>query len=98
MACEYLLLNGAKIDVQDSDGKTPLYLATSLGTYCAQPRKQSWKVQLQVILNFLKHITGHTAQVCLLLKHKANQHLKDSEGTDPLSIAVDAANADIVTL
>lgn len=32
MACEYLLLNGAKLDIQDSDGKTPLYLATLYGT------------------------------------------------------------------
>ncbi|XP_065200219.1 arf-GAP with coiled-coil, ANK repeat and PH domain-containing protein 2 [Planococcus citri] len=30
MACEYLLLNSAKINVQDADSKTPLYLATSL--------------------------------------------------------------------
>lgn len=43
-------------------------------------------------------VTGHTAQVCLLLKHKADQHLKDNEGMDPLTIAVEAANADIVTL
>lgn len=42
--------------------------------------------------------SGHTAQVCLLLKHKADQHLKDNEGTDPLKIAVDKADADIVTL
>lgn len=31
MACEYLLLNGGKINIQDVEGKTPLYLATSLG-------------------------------------------------------------------
>ncbi len=31
MACEYLILNGAKINVQDVEGKTPLYLATTLG-------------------------------------------------------------------
>ncbi|XP_039296995.1 arf-GAP with coiled-coil, ANK repeat and PH domain-containing protein 2 [Nilaparvata lugens] len=71
MACEYLLLNGVKIDVQDNDGKTPLHLATEL---------------------------GHTAQVCLLLKHRANQHIKDNSNTDPLSVAINQANADIVTL
>jgi Arf-GAP/coiled-coil/ANK repeat/PH domain-containing protein len=31
MAVEFLLLNGAKINAQDADGKTPLHLATSLG-------------------------------------------------------------------
>ncbi|CAK9812852.1 Arf-GAP with coiled-coil, ANK repeat and PH domain-containing protein 2 [Anthophora plagiata] len=71
MSCEYLILNGARINCQDSDGKTPLYLATEL---------------------------GHTAQVCLLLKHRADQHIEDESGVKPLSIAVKEANADIVTL
>ncbi|KAK6617749.1 hypothetical protein RUM43_013977 [Polyplax serrata] len=71
MACEYLLLNGAKINVQDSEGNTPLHLATEL---------------------------GHTAQVCLLLKHRADQHIKNNKGVEALSIAVENANADIVTL
>ncbi|KAH0552025.1 arf-GAP with coiled-coil, ANK repeat and PH domain-containing protein 2 [Cotesia glomerata] len=71
MSCEYLILNGAKINCQDAEGKTPLYLATEL---------------------------GHTAQVCLLLKHRADQHIEDESGVKPLSIAVKEANADIVTL
>ncbi|XP_024939571.1 arf-GAP with coiled-coil, ANK repeat and PH domain-containing protein 2 isoform X2 [Cephus cinctus] len=71
MSCEYLLLNGARINCQDIEGKTPLYLATEL---------------------------GHTAQVCLLLKHRADQHIQDESGVKPLSIAVKEANADIVTL
>ncbi|XP_071557188.1 arf-GAP with coiled-coil, ANK repeat and PH domain-containing protein 2 [Temnothorax nylanderi] len=71
MSCEYLLLNGARINCQDAEGKTPLYLATEL---------------------------GHTAQVCLLLKHRADQHIEDESGIKPLSIAVKEANADIVTL
>lgn len=31
MACEYLLLNGVKINVQDDNGRTALHLATELG-------------------------------------------------------------------
>ncbi|XP_029104989.1 arf-GAP with coiled-coil, ANK repeat and PH domain-containing protein 2-like isoform X3 [Scleropages formosus] len=43
-------------------------------------------------------ILGHTGQVCLFLKRGASQNAVDSEEKSPLSIAVDAANADIVTL
>ncbi|KAM9317130.1 arf-GAP with coiled-coil, ANK repeat and PH domain-containing protein 2 [Gastrophryne carolinensis] len=48
----------------------------------------------------LHHATmlGHTGQVCLFLKRGANQHATDVDGRDPLTIAVSAANADIVTL
>ncbi|KAE8603746.1 hypothetical protein XENTR_v10014454 [Xenopus tropicalis] len=48
----------------------------------------------------LHHATllGHTGQVCLFLKRGANQHASDEDGKDPLTIAIDAANADIVTL
>ncbi|EPY85285.1 Centaurin beta 2 (Cnt-b2) isoform 1-like protein [Camelus ferus] len=42
--------------------------------------------------------SGIHRQVCLFLKRGANQHATDEEGKDPLSIAVEAANADIVTL
>ncbi|XP_017778254.1 PREDICTED: arf-GAP with coiled-coil, ANK repeat and PH domain-containing protein 2 isoform X2 [Nicrophorus vespilloides] len=41
---------------------------------------------------------GHTAQVCLLLKHRANQHLPNNEGSLPIAIAELKENADIVTL
>lgn len=37
-------------------------------------------------------------QVCLFLKRGASQTEVDEDGQDPLSIAVQAANADIVTL
>uniref|UniRef100_A0A8C1M4E1 Arf-GAP with coiled-coil, ANK repeat and PH domain-containing protein n=1 Tax=Cyprinus carpio TaxID=7962 RepID=A0A8C1M4E1_CYPCA len=48
----------------------------------------------------LHHATclGHTGQVCLFLKRGASQVEVDEDGQDPLSIAVQAANADIVTL
>ncbi|XP_078063790.1 arf-GAP with coiled-coil, ANK repeat and PH domain-containing protein 2-like isoform X2 [Mustelus asterias] len=43
-------------------------------------------------------ILGHTGQVCLFLKRGADQGALDEEKKDPLTIAVEAANADIVTL
>ncbi|KAL6108058.1 acap2 [Pungitius sinensis] len=48
----------------------------------------------------LHHATmlGHTGQVCLFLKRGANQNAADIDEKTPLIIAVDAANADIVTL
>uniref|UniRef100_A0A673YV33 Arf-GAP with coiled-coil, ANK repeat and PH domain-containing protein n=1 Tax=Salmo trutta TaxID=8032 RepID=A0A673YV33_SALTR len=42
--------------------------------------------------------TGADSQVCLFLKRGANQNAADIEAKTPLSMAVDAANADIVTL
>ncbi|XP_074839019.1 arf-GAP with coiled-coil, ANK repeat and PH domain-containing protein 1 isoform X2 [Carettochelys insculpta] len=48
----------------------------------------------------LHHATllGHTGLACLFLKRGANLNAVDVEGKDPLSIAIDQANADIVTL
>ncbi|XP_041118737.1 arf-GAP with coiled-coil, ANK repeat and PH domain-containing protein 2-like isoform X5 [Polyodon spathula] len=43
-------------------------------------------------------ILGHTGQVCLFLKRGASQNAVDRDDKTPLAIAVDAANADIVTL
>ncbi|XP_069753143.1 arf-GAP with coiled-coil, ANK repeat and PH domain-containing protein 2-like isoform X2 [Narcine bancroftii] len=43
-------------------------------------------------------ILGHTGQVCLFLKRGADQDALDENQKDPLTIAVEAANADIVTL
>ncbi|KAI1891522.1 hypothetical protein AGOR_G00144670 [Albula goreensis] len=43
-------------------------------------------------------ILGHTGQVCLFLKRGASQNALDIQEKSPLSIAVEAANADIVTL
>ncbi|XP_050162262.1 arf-GAP with coiled-coil, ANK repeat and PH domain-containing protein 1-like [Myiozetetes cayanensis] len=48
----------------------------------------------------LHHATmlGHTGLACLFLKRGADVNAVDAEGKDPLSIAMDLANADIVTL
>nr|XP_023025538.1 arf-GAP with coiled-coil, ANK repeat and PH domain-containing protein 2 [Leptinotarsa decemlineata] len=46
----------------------------------------------------LATMEGHTAQVCLFLKHRADQYLEDDEGKVPLSVAEQKENADIVTL
>lgn len=54
------------------------------------------KFILNIVIYF--EYLGHTAQVCLLLKHRADQHIQDESGINPLSIAVKEANADIVTL
>lgn len=42
--------------------------------------------------------SGISRQVCLFLKRGATQNDEDEDGQDPLSIAVQQANADIVTL
>jgi len=43
-------------------------------------------------------LTGNTGQVCLLLKHRADHHLVNNAGREPLDIAVTNSDADIVTL
>ncbi|XP_066578573.1 arf-GAP with coiled-coil, ANK repeat and PH domain-containing protein 1 [Amia ocellicauda] len=43
-------------------------------------------------------ILGHTGLVCLFLKRGVDQSARDGEDKDPLTIAIDNANADIVTL
>ncbi|XP_041926362.1 arf-GAP with coiled-coil, ANK repeat and PH domain-containing protein 1 [Alosa sapidissima] len=43
-------------------------------------------------------ILGHTGLVCLFLKRGADYNARDKSGKDPISIAVESANADIVTL
>ncbi|XP_059210933.1 arf-GAP with coiled-coil, ANK repeat and PH domain-containing protein 1 [Centropristis striata] len=43
-------------------------------------------------------ILSHTGLVCLFLKRGADYNAKDKNQKDPITIAVDTANADIVTL
>lgn len=71
MACEFLILNGSHIDINDERGFTPLHLATEKGC---------------------------TAQAYLLLKHRAKHDIIAHNGQKPIDIAVEQANADIVTL
>ncbi|NXT58127.1 ACAP3 protein, partial [Pluvianellus socialis] len=100
------LAHGAEINwVNDEDeNKTPLIQAVVGGSLIAC----EFLLQNGADVNQrdnrgrapLHHATylGHTGQVCLFLKRGANQHAMDGDGQDPLSIAVQAANADIVTL
>lgn len=100
------LAHGADVN-QSSDedsGKTPLIQAVIGGSLIAC----EFLLQNAADVNQrdakgrgpLHHATylGHTGQVCLFLKRGANQNDGDQDGQDPLSIAVQAANADIVTL
>ncbi|NWZ43787.1 ACAP3 protein, partial [Brachypodius atriceps] len=100
------LAHGADINwVNDEDeSKTPLIQAVTGGSLIAC----EFLLQNGADVNQrdsrgrapLHHATylGHTGQVCLFLKRGATQHAPDGDGQDPLSIAVSAANADIVTL
>ncbi|XP_055486925.1 arf-GAP with coiled-coil, ANK repeat and PH domain-containing protein 1 [Leucoraja erinacea] len=71
VACEFLLQNGAHVNLVDTHKRGPLHHAT---------------------------IHGHTGLVCLFLKRGASQTAVDENGKNPITIAIDTANADIVTL
>ncbi|XP_029434249.1 arf-GAP with coiled-coil, ANK repeat and PH domain-containing protein 3 isoform X1 [Rhinatrema bivittatum] len=100
------LAHGADVNwVNDEDeNKTPLIQAVMGGSLIAcEFLLQNGADVNQIDIRGrapLHHATylGHTGQVCLFLKRGANQHAIDEDGQDPLSIAVQAANADIVTL
>ncbi|XP_067329113.1 LOW QUALITY PROTEIN: arf-GAP with coiled-coil, ANK repeat and PH domain-containing protein 3 [Anolis sagrei] len=100
------LAHGADVNwVNDEDeNKTPLIQAVMGGSLiaCEFLLQNGADVNQRDIRGRapLHHATylGHTGQVCLFLKRGANQHAVDEDGQDPLSIAVQAANADIVTL
>uniref|UniRef100_A0A8C5WGT4 Arf-GAP with coiled-coil, ANK repeat and PH domain-containing protein n=1 Tax=Leptobrachium leishanense TaxID=445787 RepID=A0A8C5WGT4_9ANUR len=100
------LANGANVNwVNDEDeSKTPLIQAVIGGSLIAcEFLLQNGADVNQIDMRGrapIHHATymGHTGQVCLFLKRGANQHAVDEDGQDPLSISVQAANADIVTL
>ncbi|NXG10433.1 ACAP3 protein, partial [Sakesphorus luctuosus] len=100
------LAHGAEINWvnEEDENKTPLIQAVKGGSLIAC----EFLLQNGADVNQrdsrgrapLHHATylGHTGQVCLFLKRGANQHAVDDDGQDPLGMAVQAANADIVTL
>lgn len=100
------LANGANVNwVNDDDeSKTPLIQAVMGGSLiaCEFLLQNAADVNQTDVRGRapIHHATylGHTGQVCLFLKRGANQHAVDEDGQDPLSISVQAANADIVTL
>ncbi|XP_048025839.1 arf-GAP with coiled-coil, ANK repeat and PH domain-containing protein 2-like isoform X3 [Megalobrama amblycephala] len=100
------LAHGGEVNWTNTDDKnrTPLIMAVHGGSLvtCEFLLQNSASVNQQDKLGRgpLHHATilGHTGQACLFLKRGANQNAADVENQTPLSIAVKAANADIVTL
>ncbi|EDL15054.1 centaurin, beta 5, isoform CRA_c [Mus musculus] len=100
------LAHGAEVNWADAadEGKTPLVQAVLGGSLivCEFLLQNGADVNQRDSLGRapLHHATllGRTGQVCLFLKRGADQHALDQEQQDPLTIAVQAANADIVTL
>ncbi|XP_063057928.1 arf-GAP with coiled-coil, ANK repeat and PH domain-containing protein 2-like isoform X2 [Engraulis encrasicolus] len=88
----------------DDDKRTPLIMAVQGGSLvtCEFLLQNGASVNQQDVHGRgpLHHATilGHTGQVCLFLKRGANQNAADIDDKTPLTIAVEAANADIVTL
>ncbi|XP_048833429.1 arf-GAP with coiled-coil, ANK repeat and PH domain-containing protein 2-like isoform X2 [Brienomyrus brachyistius] len=88
----------------EEDRKTPLIMAVQGGSMvtCEFLLQNAANVNQPDAYSRgpLHHATilGHTGQVCLFLKRGASQNALDVDNRSPLSIAVDTANADIVTL
>ncbi|XP_062411349.1 arf-GAP with coiled-coil, ANK repeat and PH domain-containing protein 2-like isoform X2 [Sardina pilchardus] len=88
----------------EDDKRTPLIMAVQGGSLvaCEFLLQNGASVNQQDVHGRgpLHHATimGHTGQVCLFLKRGANQNATDIDAKTPLTIAVEAANADIVTL
>lgn len=64
----------------------------------AQDDCYSLAIRLKLHAASVSDSLGFHSQVCLFLKRGASQTEVDEQGHDPLSIAVQTANADIVTL
>ncbi|XP_021539010.1 arf-GAP with coiled-coil, ANK repeat and PH domain-containing protein 3 isoform X3 [Neomonachus schauinslandi] len=100
------LAHGAEVNWADTEdeGKTPLVQAVLGGSLivCEFLLQNGADVNQRDSRGRapLHHATllGRTGQVCLFLKRGADQHALDHEQQDPLTIAIQEANADIVTL
>uniref|UniRef100_A0A3Q3WHA9 Arf-GAP with coiled-coil, ANK repeat and PH domain-containing protein n=1 Tax=Mola mola TaxID=94237 RepID=A0A3Q3WHA9_MOLML len=100
------LAHGAEVNWANTedDKRTPLIMAVQGGSLvtCEFLLQNAANVNQQDAQGRgpLHHATmlGHTGQVCLFLKRGANQNAADIDEKTPLVIAVEAANADIVTL
>ncbi|XP_047443783.1 arf-GAP with coiled-coil, ANK repeat and PH domain-containing protein 2-like isoform X7 [Mugil cephalus] len=100
------LAHGAEVNWvnTEEDKRTPLIMAVQGGSLvtCEFLLQNAANVNQQDAQGRgpLHHATtlGHTGQVCLFLKRGANQNAADIDEKTPLTIAVEAANADIVTL
>ncbi|XP_029683877.1 arf-GAP with coiled-coil, ANK repeat and PH domain-containing protein 2 isoform X4 [Takifugu rubripes] len=100
------LAHGAEVNWvnTEDDKRTPLMMAVQGGSLvtCEFLLQNAANVNQQDAQGRgpLHHATmlGHTGQVCLFLKRGANQNAADIDERTPLTIAVEAANADIVTL
>uniref|UniRef100_A0A3B4TMJ4 Arf-GAP with coiled-coil, ANK repeat and PH domain-containing protein n=1 Tax=Seriola dumerili TaxID=41447 RepID=A0A3B4TMJ4_SERDU len=100
------LAHGAEVNWvnTEDDKRTPLIMAVQGGSLvtCEFLLQNAANVNQQDTQGRgpLHHATmlGHTGQVCLFLKRGANQNAADIDEKTPLAIAVEAANADIVTL
>ncbi|XP_059831229.1 arf-GAP with coiled-coil, ANK repeat and PH domain-containing protein 2-like isoform X1 [Hypanus sabinus] len=100
------LAHGADVNwVNTSDeNKTPLIQAVTPGSLVAcEFLLQNGAHVNQMDIHSrgpLHHATihGHTGLVCLFLKRGASQTAVDENGKNPITIAIDTANADIVTL
>ncbi|ENN72674.1 hypothetical protein YQE_10772, partial [Dendroctonus ponderosae] len=85
MACAYLLLNGAKINIQDQNGRTPLHLATREGhtaqvclflKYRADQHLEDEEGKVPLSMAEQKE---HADIVTLLRLGRLNEEMKDTE-------------------
>lgn len=100
VTCEFLLQNSASVNQQDKLGRGPLHHATILGHtgLVLLYTHDNNAVFVFLSCDSCFDIFCYCRQACLFLKRGANQNAADVENQTPLSIAVKAANADIVTL
>lgn len=98
---------GAKVDAElkDSYGSsTPLHQAILSGSVMSAEFLLLNGAKINAVDHrgdsplHLSAENGSTAQVCLLLKHHADHHIKNKEEKTALDIAIQNSDADIVTL